>query len=98
MFDTIERAMQKDRDIGAFETLRRYERARKGDVLLMQRSMDVLHHLFLNEQRAVQQWRNRGMQLVNRLTPLKSLFMRHATGRRVTLPSLMQLVEDGISV
>ncbi len=65
------------RPVGDARLLRRYERERVMPTLAMGRLTDGLLHLFAQDQPAVRELRNRGMSLVNHLTPLK----RWLTGR-----------------
>jgi ubiquinone biosynthesis UbiH/UbiF/VisC/COQ6 family hydroxylase len=65
-------------DCGAPELLRRYERARKEDILAMELVTDGLQKLFHNARFA---WlRNRGLALTDRLDFVKRLLVEHALG------------------
>lgn len=66
--------------IGSFKTLRRYERARRGDNLLMLESMGAFKMLFSNENAGLSKLRNLGLNITNKVAPAKHLFMRHAMG------------------
>lgn len=77
----ISKVIADGKDIGARRVLRAYERARKGDNWLMQGSFDGLNRLFSNEQVFLTQLRNTGLNLVDRMTPLKNQFIRKAMGR-----------------
>jgi len=66
--------------IGSFKTLRRYERARRGDNLLMLESMGAFKALFSNENTSLSNLRNLGLNITNKVAPAKHLFMRHAMG------------------
>lgn len=76
----IQDACARERDIGDLAVLRRYERARKGDNLAMIMALDGFKRLFGNEIPPITLLRNAGLSAVNRFTPLKSAFMRHAMG------------------
>ncbi len=65
---------------GELALLRRYERARKGDIATLQSVTDGLHHLFRNRQPWVAKLRNVGMDMANHVSPLKSLLIRQALG------------------
>lgn len=65
---------------GELALLRRYERARKGDIAMLQSVTDGLHHLFRNRQPWVAKLRNVGMDMANHVSPLKSLLIRQALG------------------
>jgi len=70
--------------------LRRYERWRKGDNLIMMGSMDVLNKTFGIQSREVAGLRSAGMSWVNRSELLRNYFNRYAMGLRDDLPSLAQ--------
>jgi len=66
-------------DCGDFYLLRRYERARREDVLATQLTTDVLHRLFNRDPHGrFSGARNLGLRLVNRGAHLKSLLVQHA--------------------
>ncbi|HUO43975.1 MAG TPA: UbiH/UbiF family hydroxylase [Burkholderiales bacterium] len=66
-------------DCGDFHLLRRYERARREDVLVTQFSADALQRLFNRDPRGrFAGVRNFGLRLTNRGARLKSLLVRHA--------------------
>ncbi len=65
---------------GSFKTLRRYERSRRGDNLLMLESMGAFKTLFSNENTGLSKLRNLGLNITNKVAPAKHLFMRHAMG------------------
>jgi 2-octaprenylphenol hydroxylase len=65
---------------GQLELLRRYQRRRKGDNLLMMATMDGFKRLFEQQALPLRWLRNVGMRGVDRLLPVKQLLMRHAMG------------------
>ena len=67
-------------DCGELALLRRYERARRGDIAAMQTVTDSLHHLFRSQHALVAKLRNAGMDFTNQLTPIKAWLMRQALG------------------
>jgi len=73
-------AIEKRRDIGSQTLLRRYERRRKGENLLMMNSMDGFHALFSNDNKGLSLIRNFGLNITNKITPVKSKLMEHAMG------------------
>ncbi len=87
---TILETAARGRDIGGVAALRRYERWRKGDNLLMQRAMDGFHLLFGTRNPLVVGLRTLGLELTERLPPAKALYMRHAMGLGDDLPELAQ--------
>ena len=78
----------RDRDIGSMATLRRYERARRGDNLAMLAAMDGLKRLFSTSSLPLALIRNLGLTLTDSLPLFKPLFMRRALGLSGELPPL----------
>ncbi len=72
----MQRGAQKD--VGDAQLLRRYDRKRREDIATMQSTTYGLKHLFNNENEVLRGLRNSGLSVVNQLTPLKKLLMRHA--------------------
>ncbi len=68
------------RGLGDEKLLRRYVRERAAPTWAMQRVTDGLLQLFSSPQPAVQELRNRGLTLVNRLAPLKRWLAARALG------------------
>jgi 2-octaprenylphenol hydroxylase len=81
-------ARARDRDPGNLRMLRRYERWRRGDNLLMMSAMDGINQLFSNSRSPLGRLRNAGLSLVNRSGSARRLFMRHAMGLGGDLPRL----------
>ena len=67
---------------GDLALLRRFQRRRKGENLLMMAAMDGFRRLFGARQLPVRWLRNQGMNWVDRSGPLKHQLMRHAMGVR----------------
>jgi 2-polyprenyl-6-methoxyphenol hydroxylase-like FAD-dependent oxidoreductase len=65
-------------DCGDYALLRRYERARKEDILALQFTTDALQKLFNREAVWLSRTRNLGLELVDRLPQLKNLLIRQA--------------------
>jgi 2-polyprenyl-6-methoxyphenol hydroxylase-like FAD-dependent oxidoreductase len=65
-------------DCGDYALLRRYERARREDVLAMQVATDGLQKLFNNDAVLLARMRNLGLSLVDRQPWLKSFLVHHA--------------------
>lgn len=76
----IETAAAAGRDPGGQGVLRRYERARRGDNLLMQTAMDLFHHGFTRSGPLLVAARSAGFDVTDRMAPLRRLFMRRAIG------------------
>lgn len=64
--------------LGDFLLLRRYERARKTDMMAMRYLTDGLHRLFASEHRLLQRLRNWGLQLTDRQSFLKQHLIKQA--------------------
>ena len=69
-----------DRPLGSERVLRQYERARKSENTLMQKSLEMIDALFREERSLVKQARSMGVNMTNSLLPVKLMFMRHALG------------------
>ena len=65
-------------DCGDYRLLRRYERARKEDIIAMQLLTDGLQKLFSSNRVWVKRLRNLGLQLVDHQNLLKTRLIRHA--------------------
>jgi 2-octaprenylphenol hydroxylase len=92
--EVIIAARQGGRDPGALRVLRRYERWRRGDNLLMMSAMDALNRTFSNARSPLSRVRNFGLSLVNGSGLLRQLFMRHAMGLGGDLPALATASEE----
>lgn len=77
-------------DIGALDTLQRYERWRRFDSLVMSFAMDGLNRLFSNDIAPLRILRDVGLGLVDAVGPARRFFMRHAGGDVGKLPRLMK--------
>jgi 2-polyprenylphenol 6-hydroxylase len=66
------------RDPGDLRLLRRYERARAGDVLAMDATVHGLYRLFRSKARPCAFLRNAGLNLTGRLPVIKNLLIRQA--------------------
>jgi ubiquinone biosynthesis UbiH/UbiF/VisC/COQ6 family hydroxylase len=67
-------------DVGELRLLRRYERARREDILAMTLATDGLQQLFSVQSGPFPILRNWGMALVDRAGPLKNTLVQHALG------------------
>jgi len=88
--ETIVDARRLGLDIGAGNVLERYQRWRRFDSLTLAAVTDGLNRLFSNDFPPLRLARDLGLAAVNRLPPLKRLFMRHAMGMVGTLPRLVR--------
>jgi 2-octaprenyl-6-methoxyphenol hydroxylase len=77
-------------DIGAADVLARYQRWRRFDNTVLVAATDSLNRLFSNDVPVVRLVRDLGLGAVNRIAPLKRLFMRHAMGVVGELPRLLK--------
>lgn len=90
LVDELCAARARGRALGGLATLRRYERARKADNLLVQFAMDGFKRLFGSELVPLRLLRNLGLHAANRYGPLKQLFARSALGGGGDPPSLVR--------
>jgi 2-octaprenyl-6-methoxyphenol hydroxylase len=78
--DLLIEASGRGEDLGSLDLLRRYQRRRRPDNLLMLAATDTLDRLFSNDNRMLRLARDVGIAAVHRAPPLKRLFMRQAMG------------------
>lgn len=78
--EVVLQAKASKRQWSALHTLRKYERARKGDNRLMETSMTGFKVLFGNENPVLSMLRNAGLGLTDQVPPLKYQLMKHAMG------------------
>jgi 2-polyprenylphenol 6-hydroxylase len=83
----IDEALARGTEPGDFKILRRYERWRKGENLLMLAALDGLNRLFSNDSRPLGLLRRSGLTVTDRIAPLKTQFMRRALGLAGDLPA-----------
>jgi 2-octaprenyl-6-methoxyphenol hydroxylase len=88
--DELTSAARLGLDIGGPEVLRRFQSARRFDTMSLVLATDGLNRLFSNDIAPLRAIRSGGLGLVNRIPPLKRLFMRHAMGMLGELPSMLQ--------
>lgn len=86
--EVVLEAVARGRDPGDLHTLRRYERARKGANIVMLGAMDAFKRLFSNDIVPLRLLRNAGLELADRIAPVKRLFLQRALGTGGELPSL----------
>jgi 2-octaprenyl-6-methoxyphenol hydroxylase len=73
-------AVRLGEDLGSMAVLERYERRRRADTALMALATDGLNRLFSNDAAPVRAVRDFGLSLVDRIDPLKDVFMTQAAG------------------
>lgn len=88
LVDALDLALDRRRDIDSLWTLRRYERARRGDNLAMLAAMDGFKRLFGNGFPPIAAVRGLGLAVTDRVVPVKRLFMERALGLGGGLPAL----------
>ena len=88
--ETVVDAHRLGLDIGDALVLERYERWRRFDNMVLLAVTDGLNRLFSNDLAPLRLARDLGLAAVNRMPPLKRLFMRHAMGLVGDLPRLMR--------
>lgn len=84
----LEEARGGGRDLGSLAVLRRFERWRRGDNLGMLAAMDGFKRLFSNRNPVLGLARNLGLDLADRLEPVKGFFLARALGLAGDLPPL----------
>src|SRR6202012_14112 len=77
-------------DPGAATVLERYQRWRRFDTMAMGFATDSLNRLFSNRSDALRVARDLGLGLVDRMPPLKKLFIREAAGLVGEVPKLLR--------
>lgn len=80
--EVLSAAVNNDENPGDLPTLRKYERARKGENQTMLRAMDVLNRLFSNQSRPLARLRGAGMFLFNKSGPIREHVVQTALGIR----------------
>lgn len=90
LFDVLTQAREQLLDLGSAPVLARYQRWRRFDNTLMLAMTDGLNRLFSNDIAPLRLARDLGLAAVQRMPPLKRLFMRHAMGTVGELPQLMR--------
>jgi 2-octaprenyl-6-methoxyphenol hydroxylase len=88
--ETIVDAVRLGLDPGAAAVLERYQRWRRFDTMAMGVATDGLNRLFSNRSDVLRFARDLGLGLVDRLPPLKQLFIREAAGLLGEVPKLLR--------
>ena len=88
LMEELIRAAGRRQPLGDLQVLRRYQRRRKGDNLLMQNAMSAFKHLFGSTLPPVSFARSLGMDMTNHLPPVKNLVNRYAMGLEGDLASI----------
>ncbi|MGY3619796.1 ubiquinone biosynthesis hydroxylase [Bradyrhizobium sp. USDA 10063] len=77
-------------DLGQADVLERYQRWRRFDTMAMGVATNSLNFLFSNESTLLRTVRDVGLGVVDRLPPLKSMFIRQAAGLSGEVPRLLK--------
>lgn len=77
-------------DPGSSSVLDRYSAWRRFDTVATAMAMDGLNRLFSNDNPVLRILRDSGLLTVNKIVPLKSMFVREAAGQTGALPRLLQ--------
>lgn len=85
----LERGRKAGRDLGDITLLKRYQRARKTDNLMMMAATDGIKRLFGTDTPLFARLRDRGMAAAENLAPLKQIMIRQAAGLSGELPPLL---------
>lgn len=86
--EIINNAVNQKRDFASLQTLRKYERWRRGENQLMMYSMSGFKNLFGNNNAVVSTIRNIGLSLVENSGVMKSVFVKRAMGFEGDLPEI----------
>lgn len=81
LVDELLRARLEDEDIGSKYVLETYQQRRRFDVFAMIAATDALTRLFGNRLKSVAKLRSLGLDVVNKLPPLKRFFANAAMGK-----------------
>ncbi|KTR03686.1 2-octaprenyl-6-methoxyphenyl hydroxylase [Aureimonas ureilytica] len=88
--ETVVEAARLGLDIGALDTLQRYERWRRFDTVQMGITTDVLNRLFSNDNPMLRAARSFGLSLVDRAPFAKRYFIEQASGLSASTPRLLR--------
>jgi 2-octaprenyl-6-methoxyphenol hydroxylase len=88
--ETIADAARLGLDPGSTAVLERYQRWRRFDTMAMGAATDALNRLFSNRSDVLRLVRDVGLGLVDRVPPLKQLFIREAAGLAGEVPKLLK--------
>ena len=88
--ETVTDAARLGLDIGGTEGLERYQRWRRFDTAMMGVATDSLNRLFSNRSDVLRLARDIGLGVVERVPPLKRMFIREAAGFTGDVPKLLK--------
>ena len=88
--EVLVEANEKSENISDIAVLQRYEKMRRNENLRMMTVMDAFYRVFSNKILPVKFFRNFGLGLAERISPVKNKVMRMAIGLDGNLPKLAQ--------
>jgi len=88
IIETVGELKLDGKDIGDYGNLRALERWRKADALEMIAAMEGFKRLFEGSNPVKKALRDLGLNLVDNISPVKTLFMQQAMGNKSSLPKL----------
>lgn len=94
--EVILQAIEKNRDFASFATLRKYERARKSNNLLMLHFVGMIKKVFGSENRMVQTLRDKGLNGLNDVSLIKKFFVNYALGK--PLSPFMWMLDNSLTL
>ncbi|GKT12152.1 MAG: 2-polyprenylphenol 6-hydroxylase [Thiomicrorhabdus sp.] len=94
LIETVLNAREQGKSWGSFSVLRKYERWRRGDNAIVQRSMETFDWLFKQDASLKATIRKGFLPLANSLTPIKNWLMSQALNGREALPKLAKSVKQ----
>jgi len=86
--EVVIEANDKGHNIGDISVLRKYEKMRRNDNLRMMTVMDAFYRVFSNKILPVKLFRNFGLGLAERISPVKNKVTRMAIGLEGNLPKM----------
>lgn len=88
--DCVAEAFARGEDIGGDAVLQRFEQQRRFDILSTAMAMDGMNALFVNNNPLLGVLRDAGLQMVNRMPPVRRGLLSQAAGDSGSQPRLMQ--------
>lgn len=88
IIELLVNAQATNKPLASQKLLRRYERWRKGDNLVLLASMDALKRIYAVDNLAFAKLRSAAMNTINQTAWLKNYFNRYAMGLRADMPAL----------
>ena len=88
--EVLQEARSRGEDIGALQTLERYQAWRRPDAARLALATDTFNRLFSNDNSFLRLARDLGMGVVNAVPGLRRTLIREAAGLRGEVPKLMR--------